>query len=59
MRLMGFLLLLAGWVLVLAAVALLISAPARTGFVLAGIGVEILGLILVIRSHRFLQGERG
>jgi len=59
MRLVGFLLLLAGWALVLAAVVLLAPAPARTGFVLAGAGVEVLGLILVIRSHRVLHGERG
>jgi len=59
MRLVGFLLLLSGWALVLAAVILLPSAQARDGFVLAGIGVEVLGLILVIRSHRALQGERG
>ncbi len=59
MKLAGFLLLLAGWGIILAAVVLLPSALSRTGFVLAGIGVEVLGLILVFRSHRVLRGERG
>ncbi len=59
MKLAGFLLLLAGWAIVLAAVVLLASALPRTGFVLAGIGVEVLGLILVVRSHLVLRGERG
>ena len=51
MKLVGFLLLLAGWGLVLSAVALLASPGLRAGFVLTGCGVELLGLILVIRSH--------
>ena len=63
MRLAGFLLLLAGWWIVVAAVALLGLAGALTDFILAGIGVEILGLVLVIRSHwrahRAMHGETG
>ncbi len=59
MKLAGFLLLLAGWGIVLAAVVLLASTLPRTAFVLAGLGVEVLGLILVVRSHLVLQGERG
>ena len=51
MRLVGFLLLLAGWGLVLSAVALLASTVPRASFALTGFGVELLGLILVIRSH--------
>ncbi len=58
MKLAGFLLLLAGWVIVLAAVVLLVPGLPRTGFVLAGIGVEVLGLIVVVRSHLALQEER-
>jgi len=58
MKLVGFLLLLAGWVLVLAAVVLLRAAPARTVFVLAGTGVEALGLALAFRSHLVLRGSR-
>ena len=59
MKLAGFLLLLAGWAIVLAAVVLLASTPQRAGFVLAGIGVEVLGLVLAIRSHLVLSRDRG
>jgi len=41
----------AGWVLVLAAVILLVSTPSRTVFVCAGLGVEILGFVLVARRQ--------
>jgi hypothetical protein len=57
MKFLGFMLLLAGWGLVLAAVALLAAGGARIAFVLAGIGVEILGLVLVIRAHPAPRGE--
>jgi hypothetical protein len=58
MKLMGFLLLLAGWGIVLAAVEILKAGPSQTGFVLAGIGVEILGLVLVVRTHRMVRRAR-
>jgi hypothetical protein len=51
MKAAGFLLLLAGWALALAAVALLPSGGARNGFLVAGLGVEMLGLVLTVRSH--------
>jgi len=51
MKIAGFLLLLAGWGIVLVAVVLLPAAFTRAVFVLAGLGVEVLGLTLVIRSH--------
>jgi hypothetical protein len=57
MRLAGFLLLLAGWGLVLTALAILRSGAPRYAFVLAGFGVEILGLALTARAHRTLAGE--
>lgn len=59
MKLTGFLLLAAGWAIVAAAVLLLPSPGSRSVFVWAGIGVEGLGLVLVLRSHRALNGERG
>ncbi len=58
MKLAGFLLLLAGWVITLAAVVLLAPALPRVGFVLAGLGVEALGLVFVVRCHLALQGGR-
>ncbi len=51
MRVAGFLMLLSGWVLVVVALALLPSAGTRVIFMLAGVGVEILGLVLAFRSH--------
>jgi len=49
-------LLVAGWAIVLAAVALLAWQAPRIAFALAGAGVELLGLVLVFRSHALLQG---
>ena len=51
--------LLAGWGIVLAAVALLAPAVLRTCFLLAGVGVEVLGIALVIRSYPLAVGKRG
>jgi hypothetical protein len=59
LKVASFFLLLSGWVLVVAALALLGSAPARMGFVMAGIGVEIVGVILVARSHLPIREDRG
>jgi len=51
MKLAGLLLLLAGWAIVLTAIVLLPAASARAAFVLAGVGVEILGFGLTVRAH--------
>jgi hypothetical protein len=51
MKVVGFLMLLAGWFLALAAIILFPSPPLRAAFVLAGIAVELLGLVLAFRSH--------
>jgi len=59
MKLAGFLLLLAGWGIVLAAVVLLRSAASCASFVLAGIAVEVLGLIVVMRAHLMPRRARG
>lgn len=59
MKLAGFLLLPAGWIIVLAAVVLLPPSPAQAAFALAGMGVEILGLTLFVRSHLIVRGDNG
>jgi hypothetical protein len=59
MKLTGFLLLLSGWGIVLTALALLAAEAPRAGFVLAGVGVEALGLTLVARSHPRPRRVRG
>jgi hypothetical protein len=51
MKILGFLILLAGWAIVLAALVLLAKEGARGVFVFAGVGVEVTGLVLVIRAH--------
>ena len=51
MRLAGFFLLPAGWFIVLSAIAMLNTAPARAGFLLSGIAIELVGLVLVVRTH--------
>lgn len=51
MKIAGFLLLVAGWLLVLAALVLLRSAGARNAFVAAGAATETLGFVLAVRSH--------
>jgi len=57
MKFTGFLMLVAGWVIVLASMPLLASMKSRTIFVLAGVGVEVIGLVLVVRSHVVLEDE--
>ena len=51
MKIMGGLLLVAGWLLVLCAVRMLADGLARNAFVSAGIGVEMLGLVVAARAH--------
>jgi hypothetical protein len=58
MKITGFLLLLSGWIIVLAAIALLPSGPSEVSFVLLALGVEVLGLTLVFRAHLIPSRER-
>jgi len=57
MKITGLFLMPAGWFIVLAALVLLRTIPAQSSFVAAGMGVEILGLVLFIRAH--LAPKRG
>jgi hypothetical protein len=58
MKLMGFLLLVAGWALVVSAIALLPSATSRAGFGIAGVAVELGGLALVVHAHLVLTMKK-
>ncbi len=53
MKIAGVLLLVAGWTIVLAAVALFkpAAAAARTTFICAGMLVEAIGLVCLVRSN--------
>jgi hypothetical protein len=58
MKLVGFLLLLSGWGIVFAALAML-HGTAISIFVLAGVAVEILGLVFVARAHLPTSEDNG
>lgn len=57
MRLLGFFLQITGWIIVLAAIALLQGAP-QGAFAFAGLGIELAGVTLVVRSHLIPHGEK-
>jgi hypothetical protein len=59
MKILGFLLLLSGWGIAFASVALLAAGTPRVIFLLAGLGVEAVGLVLVARAHPLLRSVRG
>jgi hypothetical protein len=58
MKLAGFLLLLSGWFIALAAIGILPPTGVRAVFLLAGLGVEIVGLVLLFRAHTHPKEER-
>ena len=58
MKILGFMLLVSGWAIVLTAVVLLTRDVPRAAFVLAGIGVEIVGFGVLVRAHPVGRGER-
>ncbi len=55
MRLIGYLLMLSGWLLTLASLFLLARLGQRFTFVVAGLLVELLGLTLIALRYRSLQ----
>ena len=55
MIVIGYLLMVSGWSLVMASLFLLAGLGERGTFVVAGLLVEILGLILVALRYRSLQ----
>jgi|HubBroStandDraft_6_1064221.scaffolds.fasta_scaffold6246229_1 hypothetical protein len=59
MKLAGFLLLLSGWGICMTALALLPSLSARLAFLLAGMGIEAVGLALLGRAHIPVREDRG
>jgi hypothetical protein len=57
MKTAGFFLLLTGWLLILAALTMLPGGGARSAFVLAGMAVELTGLVIAVRTH-MAPGDR-
>ena len=58
MRLIACVLLLSGFFVVLAALVLFGEARMRFVFVVAGLGVEVLGVGLLTRAYTLLQKEQ-
>ena len=58
MKTIGFVLLPSGCFLVLTALVLLRTDVARDVFVAAGVGVELMGLVLLTRAHITVKRER-
>ena len=58
MKLLGFLLLLSGWIIAFASIAMLAAGAARAVFLFLGIGIEVIGVVLVARAHPLLRGAR-
>jgi hypothetical protein len=56
MKITGLLMMPAGWFIVLTALVLLRASAPRNIFITAGMGVELLGLILFTRSHLAAKG---
>lgn len=57
MKATGLFMLFAGFAIVLSAFVLLSPGAPRILFVLAGIAVQLLGLVLTFRSHLELEEE--
>jgi uncharacterized membrane protein len=51
LKIAGFLLMLAGWAIAVTAIFLLRTQIAKSAFVLAGTGIEVLGFVLLARAH--------
>ncbi len=56
MRVAGLLLMVSGWALMLTSLVLLPPSNARAGFLSAGCGLIVLGLVLALRSGSTLPG---
>jgi len=56
MKITGLLLMPSGWFIILAALVLLRTFFMQNLFIFAGIGVEILGLVLLTRGHLTVKG---
>jgi hypothetical protein len=58
LKLIGCLLLVSGFFVVLAALVLMHSFATKLGFVVDGLGVEVLGLGLLIQENRVVVKEQ-
>ena len=59
MRLLGFAILVSGWLLMPATLSLLRPGLARNAFIVAALAVEAIGLVIVARAHIAPRADRG
>jgi hypothetical protein len=59
LKLASNLLLIAGWAIVVTAIVVLPVDAIRGAFVVAGVAVELFGLVLLLRAHRWSSSPRG
>ena len=57
MKLAGFFLMVAGFLLTVAALILLQTLGLRSTFILSGLIVEVVGLALIVRSYTIVARE--
>jgi hypothetical protein len=55
LKLIGCLLLFSGWLITIAALVMLTAFAQRAAFVAAGMGVEVLGLVLITQAYTSKQ----
>ena len=55
MKLIGCSLLFSGWLIVVAALIMLPAFVQRAAFVSAGVGVEIVGMVLLTQAYTSMQ----
>ena len=58
-KLISLFLLVSGWIIVVAAMALLASGGLLGLFMLAGSAIEAVGLVFLFRAQRVAAGSRG
>jgi hypothetical protein len=49
---------LTAWAIALAAAVLLAAPPAQLGFIAVSLAIQVLGFVLVARSHLAVRGKR-
>ncbi|HWD98885.1 MAG TPA: hypothetical protein VG345_07600 [Bryobacteraceae bacterium] len=58
MTILGFAMLVSGWLLVIATLVLLGPGMVRNAFIVAALAVEALGLVLVARAQMARKADR-
>jgi hypothetical protein len=57
MRFLGLLLVASGWLIAITAIVLLAAGPAQLAFLLSAVGIQLVGFVLIARSHPIPTGR--